>query len=96
VGNYCGFLRKSLSIESAGLPRMTKRSSRGPGLPFLRFVFGFFVIVFYYLNGTCLPPQVKKSPDRGSDPDDPMGHASASRACLPLPASGGRKKRQMR
>jgi hypothetical protein len=69
-----------------GSPLMINLSSWGPGLPFRRFGFGFFGISYYYHIGSCLGR--KWSPSRGSDPDDRIGHASANRVCLPIPALG--------
>src|SRR5580693_4630789 len=66
---------------------MISRSSCGPGLAFLRLEFFFFGTMYYYHSGSCLWHR-EKCPSRGSDPNDLIGHASASRVCLPVPALG--------
>jgi hypothetical protein len=38
-------------MAAYGLPEIIRRSPSGPGLLFLRFVLGFFVIPFYYYRG---------------------------------------------
>ena len=73
-----------------GSPAIINLSSVGPGLSFLRFVLGFFGILYYYQYPGC---GCKWCPSRGSDPDDRIGHANANRVCLPIPALGHKQKR---